>query len=81
MTNPTPKFLLALLALTTSAAAEQRTLYDASGRVVGRSVTDSQGTTTVYDSTGRVVGRESTSGSTTTIRDSAGRVVGRVTNR
>jgi len=46
------KFLLALLTLammTGAASAEQRTFYDASGNVVGRSVTNSSGTTTNYD--------------------------------
>jgi YD repeat-containing protein len=43
---------LALSALASEASAEQRTFYDASGKVVGRSATDSQGTTTNYDSRG-----------------------------
>jgi YD repeat-containing protein len=58
------KMLLALLtvAMTTAAAsAEQRTLYDARGNVVGRSATDSQGTTTIYDASGRNVGGVTTS--------------------
>jgi YD repeat-containing protein len=59
--------------------AQQRTFYDASGNVTGRSAIDSQGTTTNYDSRGRVISRESTSGNTTTIRDDRGRNVGRVT--
>jgi YD repeat-containing protein len=82
MTNPMTKILLALLtfALTADAAsAQQRTFYDASGKVVGRSATDSQGSTTNYDSRGRVISRESTSGNTTTIYDARGRNVGRVT--
>jgi len=48
------KILLALptLAITTGAAsAQQRT--DSCGKVVGRSSTDSQGTTTVDDAAGR----------------------------
>ena len=47
------------LAITTGAAsAQQRTFYD----IVGRSSTDSQGTTTTYDARGRVISRESTTG-------------------
>ena len=84
------KIMLAALALTligtivpfsTAAQAQQRTHYDASGRVVGRSSTDSQGTVTNYDASGRVVSRESTSGNQTTIRDSTGRTVGRFTTK
>ena len=49
--------IAALLAgLATEALAQQRTYYDAGGKVVGRSSTDSQGTTTHYDRSGRVVG-------------------------
>lgn len=72
---------LAALCLTVGAAiAEQRTLYDASGRVTGRTSTDSQGSTTFYDPAGRLTGRSSTSSSgTTTIYDSKGRNVGKVT--
>jgi YD repeat-containing protein len=54
------KILLPLLALATmssAASAQQRTLYDSSGKIVGRSSTDSQGTTTIYDAGGRVLGR------------------------
>ena len=69
--------VLALIA-PTAALAEQRTLYDASGKVTGRAATDSQGSTTFYDATGRVTGRTSTdSQGTTTIYDQAGRDVGR----
>jgi YD repeat-containing protein len=46
--------LLTLAILTDAASAQQRTFYDASGKVVGRSATDSVGTTTNYDSRGRV---------------------------
>ena len=74
------KILLALLTLalmTGAASAEQRTFYDASGKIVGRSSTNSAGTTTNYDSRGRVISREHTSGTTTTIYDASGRVLGR----
>jgi YD repeat-containing protein len=59
--------LLTLAMLTDAASAQQRTLDDASGKVVGRSATDSQGTTTNYDSRGRVISRETTTGNQTTI--------------
>jgi hypothetical protein len=62
MTNPMTKFaitthgksnrilpaLLALALLTGAASAQQRTIYHAGGKVVGRSSTDSSGTTTNY---------------------------------
>jgi len=69
------------LCLTAGAAiAQQRTLYDASGRVTGRAATDSQGSTTFYDAQGRVTGRSSTGTSgTTTIYDAGGRSVGKTT--
>jgi YD repeat-containing protein len=51
---------LMIAALAAEASAQQRTLYDSAGRVVGKSSTDSQGTTTNYDSRGRVTSREST---------------------
>ena len=75
----TRMILLALLTLATAteASAQQRTLYDSAGRVVGRSSTDSQGTVTNYDSRGRVISRETTTGNQTTIYDARGRNVGR----
>jgi YD repeat-containing protein len=78
-----PKILLTLLTLammTGAASAQlQRTFFDAGGNVVGRSSTDSQGSTTNYDARGNVTGRSSTSGNTTTVYDPAGRNVGRFT--
>jgi YD repeat-containing protein len=76
-----PVIAFAALVMTTGAAlAQQRTVYDASGRVTGRAATDSQGTTTFYDASGRVTGRTSTSSSgTTTVYDASGRAVGRIT--
>jgi YD repeat-containing protein len=68
-----------LAALATEASAQQRTFYDASGKVVGRSSTDSSGTVTNYDARGKVISRETTSGNQTTIYDASGRNVGRVT--
>ena len=51
--------------LTGAASAQQRTFYDASGKVFGRSSMDSQGTVTTYDARGKVISRESTTGNTT----------------
>jgi len=82
MMNPMPKLPLALLALammTGIASAQRRTYYDASGKVVGRSASDSSGTTTNYDARGRVISRETTTGNPTTICDAGGRNVGRLT--
>jgi YD repeat-containing protein len=76
------KILLALVLVSfaSAASAQQQTIYDSSGKVVGRSSTDSQGSTTIYDAAGRVTNRLSTSGNTTNVYDSGGRNVGRVTN-
>jgi YD repeat-containing protein len=71
--------LLAAIVLATAAHAQQRTIYDANGRVVRQIQTDSQGSTTIYDASGNVTGRTSTSGNTTTIYDTSGRNVGRTT--
>ena len=71
--------LLALAAMIGVASAQQRTLYDSRGNVVGRSATDSGGAVTNYDARGKVISRESTSGNMTTIYDASGRNVGRVT--
>jgi YD repeat-containing protein len=49
--------ILALALLTGHAFAQQRTFYDARGKVVGRTATDSQKTTTFYDAAGRKVGQ------------------------
>jgi YD repeat-containing protein len=77
----TKTILLALaLSFATAAHAQQRTLYDAFGRVVGRAATDSQGSTTLYDSSGRVVARDTKSGNTTTIYDATGRNMGKTTS-
>jgi YD repeat-containing protein len=70
---------LALMAVTTVALAQQQTFYDNTGRVVGRSTTDSAGSTTFYDAADRVTGRASTSGNgTTTYYDANGRNLGNV---
>jgi YD repeat-containing protein len=71
---------VALVMTAGAVIAQQRTIYDASGRVTGRASTDSQGTTTFYDANGRVTGRSSISSSgTTTVYDANGRAVGRIT--
>jgi YD repeat-containing protein len=72
---------LALAMLTGTVSAQQRTIYDSRGKVVGRSSTDSSGTTTNYDARGRVITRETTSANTTTVYDDRGRNIGRFTNR
>jgi len=80
--SPPTKILLALLtlaALTGAASAQQRTIYDASGKVTGRSSTSSSGAATNYDARGRIVGRESTNGNQTTVYDARLRKVGRFT--
>jgi YD repeat-containing protein len=80
MMNPMTQILLALLMfamMTGAASAQQRTFYESSGTVVGRSSTDSQGTVTSYDSRGKIISRETTTGGTTTVYDASGRVLGR----
>jgi YD repeat-containing protein len=65
------------------ALAQQSTLYGTDGRVVGRSVTDSQGTTTHYDAAGRRVGTATTGRDgtvTVTVYGAAGRRVGTSTS-
>jgi YD repeat-containing protein len=42
--------------------AQQRTFYDASGKVAGQSSTDSNGTVTNYDARGKVISRETMTG-------------------
>jgi YD repeat-containing protein len=80
MNGATKMFLLliAVVFLTTNAQAQQsRTFYDSTGRVSGRSTTDSGGSSTFYGASGRVTGRRSAgSNGTTTIYDGAGRRVG-----
>lgn len=80
MTKTTILAALVLAVLASEASAQQsqsQTFRDSSGRVVGRSATDSQGSTVYYGPEGRVTGRASTdSQGTTTFRDSSGRTVG-----
>jgi YD repeat-containing protein len=76
------KILLALLlaVLASEASAQSNRFYDPSGKSLGTSSTDSQGTTTFYDSSGRVTGRASKSGDTTTVYDERGRNAGKIFN-
>ena len=56
-TAPMAGFAIVLaLLIATEAQAQQRTFYGADGRVTGRAITGSNGTTTFYDSNGRRVG-------------------------
>ncbi|UZF93205.1 hypothetical protein [Bosea sp. NBC_00550] len=72
---------LAALAGDAGAQQSQQTFRDSSGRVTGRSTTDSQGNQTFYGPDGRTTGRASTdSQGTTTFRDSSGRVTGTTTS-
>jgi len=61
-----------LLLVSTNAMAQQRTFYDASGRVTGRQVTHSNGSTTIYDASGRVTEREPTATPAPTVQRTAG---------
>ena len=70
-----------LTAFSTEAMAQTaRTFYGADGRVLGRSITDSDGVTTYYDAAGRITGRTSPGGDTMTIYGADGRVLVTVTN-
>jgi YD repeat-containing protein len=78
MTNQKILLALAIAALVTAASAQSRRFYDASGKSVGTSSTDSQGTTRFYNAAGKNVGTSSTdSQRTTTFYDSRGKVVGK----
>jgi YD repeat-containing protein len=68
--------VLALL-MPSDALAQSRTFYGADGKVLGRSITDSDGVTTYYNAAGRITGR--TSGDTHTIYGADGRIVGSFT--
>jgi YD repeat-containing protein len=69
--------VLTLLMPTDALAQSARTFYGADGKVLGRSITNSDGVTTYYDAAGRITGR--TSGDTHTIYGADGRVVGSIT--
>ena len=74
-----------VLVLASDAAAmaqtQQHTFRDASGRTMGRSVTDTKGHTTYYDSMGRNTGRSVTSNGTTTVYDRMGRQTGTIKSK
>ena len=73
-------FAIVLALFSTDALAQSRTFYGADGRVTGRSITGTSGSTTYYGADGRVTGRTSTGSSgTTTIYDKTGRKAGSVT--
>jgi YD repeat-containing protein len=68
---------IALMLAATGAQAQQRTYYGPDGRVTGREVIGSGGSTTIYDNSGRVAGRTATdSQGTTTIYSADGRRIG-----
>ena len=61
----------------TRANADQRTIYGSDGKVIGRSTTDSQGTTTLYGRDGKALTRESPRTGGSTIYDAqSGRQLG-----
>ena len=61
---------------TDALAQSARTFYGVDGKVLGRSITDSDGVITYYDAAGRITGR--TSGDTMTIYGPDGRVLGTI---
>jgi hypothetical protein len=74
--------IILLLLLPTLALAEQRqTFKDASGRELGRSVSDARGNTVYFDAMARRTGRSATSNGQTTVFDTMGRRVGSVSRR
>ena len=65
------------LATASAANAQNRTFYDAAGRVTGKARTDSGGATTFYVPSGFVTGRARTDNNgVTTFYDASGRVTG-----
>jgi YD repeat-containing protein len=69
-----------LLALATTASAQQTTFRDASGRITGYVSRDSNGTRTYRDGSGRTTGTATRdSKGTTTFRDATGRTTGTAT--
>jgi len=74
--KPAVVALALLLSLAPVAFAQQSTLYGSDGRVISRSVTDSQGTTTHYDAAGRRLGSTTVNRNGTVIYAQDGRRVG-----
>jgi YD repeat-containing protein len=73
--------MAAVLLIPTAAMAQQKTFYDASGRVIGTATT-SGNQTTFRDDRGRTTGRSATdTQGTTTFYDASGRVQGRTSKR
>ena len=69
--------IVAFLLHTLAAHAQQRTIYGSDGKAIGRSTTDSQGTTTLYGSDGKALTRESPRSGGSTIYDAqSGRQLG-----
>ena len=78
--NQTACLAIVLSLISSDVLAQSRTYYDSSGKVSGRSTTDSAGATTFYDASGRVTGRSSINSSgTATFYDASGRQTGSVT--
>jgi YD repeat-containing protein len=76
--------VLIIIALTfaTPAMAQQQTMRDASGRMIGTVTTDSNGTKTFRDGSGRTTGTATTdSNGMTTYRDASGRMTGTAPRR
>jgi len=76
-------FLAAIVLIATASQTvgqtTQHTFRDASGRTMGRSVTDTSGRTNYYDSMGRTTGRSATdSRGNTTVYDNMGRQTGTI---
>jgi hypothetical protein len=74
----TMKAIAAVVLMPTGVLAQSRTFYGADGRVTGRSMTGSNGSTRFYDASSRVTGCTSTGNSG--IYDAGGRSVGTVTD-
>ena len=69
-----------LVVIATPALSQQRTFYGSNGSMVGRSATDSQGSTVIYDAGGRVTGRTSIdSQGTARVYSPGGRSLGTIT--
>ena len=69
--------LIIALMLATPGMAQQQTMRDASGRIIGTVSTDSNGQRTWRDGNGRITGTATTdSNGTTTYRDATGSISG-----
>jgi YD repeat-containing protein len=60
-----------------NAEAQQTRLYDSSGRSVGTSVPQGQGSSRYYDARGNSLGTSTTTGNTTTFYGPSGNVTGK----